>query len=330
VRRRHRRLTRRLVLAAAGVYLVPGTSLAQPGRHRRIATLSGGSRAAGEANWRAFREAMRALGYREEELAIESRWADGHNERLPAFAAELVGLAPEVIVTGSSAAALAVKKATSTIPIVTAFTADPVGAGLADSLARPGGNVTGLSNVQEDTVAKELQLLKTAAPSATRIAVLINPGNPSHPHEWRGAQEAVRVLHTELFSVEVRVPDEIEGAFAAVKSGRADAFAVVADPLFLLEASRIADFAASNKLPAIYNVREHVEAGGLMSYGADLKDSFRRAAVFVDKILKGARPADLPIEQPTKFELVINLKTAKALGLTVPQSLLALADEVIE
>ena len=330
MRRRHRWLTRRLVLGATWVYLVPGTSLAQSDRRRRIATLSGGSHATGEANWRAFREAMRALGYREEELAIESRWADGHNERLPAFAAELVGLAPEVIVTGSSAAALAAKKATSTIPIVTVFTADPIGAGLATSLARPGGNVTGLSNVQEDTVAKVLQLLKTAAPSVTRIAVLINPGNPSHAHELRVAQEAARVLRTELFSVEVRDPGEIDGAFAAVKSGRADALAVLADPLFLLEASRIADFAASNKLPAIYNVREHVEAGGLISYGPDLKDSFRSAAVFVDKILKGARPGDLPIEQPTKFELVINLKTARALGLTVPQSLLTRADEVIE
>lgn len=247
-----------------------------------------------------------------------------------AFAAELVGLAPEVIVTGSSAAALAAKKATSTIPIVTAFTADPIGAGLAASLARPGGNVTGLSNVQEDTAAKVLQLLKSAAPNATRIAVLINPGNPSHAHEWRGTQEAARVLHTELFSAEIRDPGEMDGAFATVKSGHADALAVFADPLFLLEASRIADFAASNKLPAIYNLREHVEVGGLMSYGPDLKDSFRRAAVFVDKILKGARPADLPIEQPTKFELVINLKTAKALGLTIPPALLTGADEVIE
>ena len=163
-----------------------------------------------------------------------------------------------------------------------------------------------------------------------RAAVLINPSNPSHGREWEGAQEAARALRMELLSVEVRVPGEIDGAFATIKSGRADALVVLSDPLFSQEAHRIADFAASYKLPAIYGLREHVTAGGLMSYGPDINDSFRRAAVFVDKILKGARPADLPIEQPTTFELIINLKTAKALGLTIPQSLLARAEEVIE
>ena len=326
----NRRFTRRLVLAAAAAAMVSGAGLAQSVRIRRIATLSAGSLAAGAVNWRAFREAMRTLGHGEQELAIESRWADGHNERLSGLAAELVGLAPEVIVTGSSAAALAVKQATSTIPIVTAFTADPIAAGLAASLARPGGNLTGLSNVMEDLAAKDLELLRSAAPRARRMAILINPGNPSHAHELRGAQEAARALRTELLSVEVRVPDEIDGAFVTMRSERAEALIVLPDPLFSQEASRIADLAASYKLPAIYGFRSHVAAGGLMSYGPDITDSFRRAAVFVDEILKGARPADLPIEQPTKFELVINLKAAAALGLTVPQALLARADEVIE
>jgi putative tryptophan/tyrosine transport system substrate-binding protein len=325
-----RRFTRRLVLAGAGASLVPGAGLAQPVRGRRIATLSGASLAAGMANWQAFHESMRRLGYGEDELGIESRWADGHNERLPGLAAELVGLAPEVIVTGSSAAALAVKQATSIIPIVTVFTADPIGAGLAASLARPGGNLTGLSNLQENLAAKDLELLKSAVPSVTRIAVLINPGNPSHGHEWGGAQEVARALRVELLPVEVRVPGEIDGAFITVRSGRAEALLVLADPLFSQEANRIADLAASYRLPAIYGFRGHVAAGGLMSYGPDITDSYRRAAVFVDKILKGARPSDLPIEQPTKFELVINVQAARALGLELPPELFARADEVIE
>jgi ABC-type uncharacterized transport system substrate-binding protein len=201
---------------------------------------------------------------------------------------------------------------------------------LAVSLARPGGNLTGLSNIMEDTAGKELVLLKTAAPNATRIAILTNPGNPAHVKELQGAREAAATLGADLVPVEVRAPGEIDNAFAEIKGASVDALVVLADPLFTGHARPIADFAVKQKLPAIYGLREHVRAGGLMSYGPDLKDSYRRAALYVDKILKGAKPADLPIEQPTKVELAINLKTAKALGLTVPQSLLARADEVIE
>jgi ABC-type uncharacterized transport system substrate-binding protein len=248
--------------------------------------------------------------------------------RLAGLADELVRLAPEVIVTGSAAAAVAAKRATSSIPIVTVFTADPVGTGLAASLARPGGNITGLSNIMEDTAGKELELLRSVAPQATRIAILINPGNPAHAKELQGAREGASALGAGLLPLEIRAPGEIDSAFAAMKS--AHGLVVLADPLFFAERSRIADLAARQKLPAIYGFREFVTAGGLMSYGPDLKASFQRAAAYVDKILKGTKPADLPFEQPTKVELVINLKAANAMGLTIPQSLLARADEVIE
>jgi putative ABC transport system substrate-binding protein len=318
-----------VMFAVAAAVVAPLAVWAQPVTRHRIAFLSGGSNSG--APFEAFREGMRHLGYGDQELAIESRGAEGHNEHLAELAAELVQLAPEVIVTGSSAAAVAAKRATSSIPIVTVFTADPLGSGLASSLARPGGNVTGLSNIMEDTAGKELELLKTAAPQATHIAVLTNPGNPSHAKELRGAQEAARVLGVELHLIEVRAPSEIDNAFSTMTSVGTNALVVLGDPLFVGAAARqIADLAAKHNLPAIYGLREHVADGGLMSYGPDLRDSFRRGAAYVDKILKGAKPADLPFEQPTKLELVINLKAAHALGLTVPQSLLARADEVIE
>jgi putative ABC transport system substrate-binding protein len=321
-------MRRRDLLALFGG-AVAWPALAQPLPRHRIAFLSGGSTSG--AAFDAFREGMRNLGYGDQELVIESRGAEGHNERLAGLAAELVQLTPEVIVTGSSAAAIAAKRATSSIPIVTVFTADPLGSGLAASLARPGGNVTGLSNIMEDTAGKELELLKTAAPQATHIAVLTNPGNPAHAKELRGAEEAARVLGVELHLIEVHAPGEIDNAFATMMSVGTDALVVLGDPLFFgAQARRIADLAARYNLPAIYGLREYVADGGLMSYGPDLKDSFRRGAVYVDKILRGAKPADLPFEQPTKLELVINLNVARALGLTVPQSLLARADEVIE
>jgi len=319
--------SRRWLIALAGIGFLSHAVRIDAAERHRIALLSGGSENDG---WRAFREAMRGLGYGEDELLIEPRWAEGHNDRLPELARQLVQLAPEVIVTGSSAAALAAREATRTIPIVSAFTANPVGSGLAASLARPGGNVTGLSNVQEDTTGKELELLKAAAPHITRVAVVTNPTNPSHPAELEGARQAAPVLGLEIMPIEVGAPNEIEPAFEAIKKQGADALLVLADPLYTVSGHNIADLAANNRLPAIYGFREHVLTGGLMSYGPDFKDSFRQAAIYVDKILKGAKPADLPFEQPTKFELVINMKTAKALGLIVPQSLLARADEVIE
>jgi len=322
--------TRRRVLAAAGASLLPRLASSQSVKRRRIATLGQWSRAGGAVTWEAFWQGLRALGYADQELAIESRWADGHVERLPELAAELVRLAPEVIVTGSVPAALAAKRATPTIPIVVTLMNDPVGNGLVASLAHPGGNVTGLSSMQEDTVAKEVQLLKTAVPSAQRIAVLFDPANPTHAGVLNTVREAVQTLRTELLSIEARAPNEIDGAFSAMAREHADALVVLGGPLAMNQKSRIVELAASYKLPAIYYERELVMVGGLMSYGTDLRDVNKRAATYVDKILKGARPADLPVEQPTKFELVVNLKTAQALGLTIPPSILDLADEVIE
>jgi putative ABC transport system substrate-binding protein len=316
------------MLASVAAPSLLSVGLAQPVKQHRIAYLSAGLQTSEAKDF--FKEAMQALGYGEAELSIESRYAEGHNQRLADLAAELVCASPEIIVTGSAAAAVAAKQATSSIPIVTIFTADPVGSGLAASLARPGGNLTGLSNIMEDTAGKELELLKTAAPNATRISILTNPGNPAHAKELQGAREAAATLGADLVPVEVRAPGEIDNAFAEIKGARVDALVVLADPLFTGQATPIADFAVKQKLPAIYGLSEHVRAGGLMSYGPDLKDSYRRAALYVDKILKGAKPADLPIEQPIKVELVINMKTAKALGLAVPQSLLARADEIIE
>ena len=322
--------TRRRVLAAAGASLLPRLASSQSVKRRRIATLGQGSRAGGAVTWEAFWQGLRALGYADQELAIESRWADGHVERLPELAAELVRLAPEVIVTGSVPAALAAKRATATIPIVVTLMNDPVGNGLVASLAHPGGNVTGLSSMQEDTVAKEVQLLKTAVPGAERIAVLFDSANPTHAGVLNTVREAAQSLHTGLLSIEARAPNEIDGAFSVMAREHADALVVLGGPLAMNQKSRIVELAASYKLPAIYYERELVLVGGLMSYGTDLRDVNKRAATYVDKILKGARPADLPVEQPTKFELVVNLKTAQALGLTLPPSILARADEVIE
>jgi putative ABC transport system substrate-binding protein len=322
--------TRRRVLAAAGALLLPRAAWAQPVKRRRIGYVTGGSRAAGEPNFETFRQGLRALGYRDGDIEIEERYADGHSERLPDLAAELVRLAPEVIVAGPPQAVKALKQATSTIPIVMVTPGDPIASGLVASLAHPGGNLTGLSSFPAEMAGKWVDLLKTAIPGAARIAYLINPGNPGLPPVLQAAQQAARTVRIELLAVEARAPDEIDGAFATITREQADVLIVDGDTLFLSEKSRIVDLAASLKLPAIYRWREFVAIGGMMSYGADLKDLFRRAASYVDKILKGAKPADLPVEQPTKFELVVNLKTAQALGLTIPTVILAGADEVIE
>ena len=322
--------TRRLVLAAVGVALLRRVARAQPVRRHRIAFLSLNSRAAAGENWEAFRQGLHALGYSEEDIVIESRWADEQAGRLAPLAAELARLAPEVIVVGSAAAALAVKQATATIPIVVTALNDPVGSGFVASLAHPGGNVTGLSSQQEDTISKELELLETVVPTAKRIAALVDPSNPTHAGVLHTLEEAARTSRTQLFTVEANAPGEVDGAFSAIVGEHADALVVLGGPLVMNQRHRIVDLAASHKLPAIYYERELVMAGGLMSYGADLKDIYRHAATYVDKILKGAKPADLPVEQPTTFELVVNLNTAKSLGLTIPPSVLARADEVIE
>jgi putative ABC transport system substrate-binding protein len=263
-------------------------------------------------------------------IAIEYRWADGKYERLPALAAELVRLKVEVIVTSAPPVPLAAKQATSTIPIVFTSAADPVAAGLVASLARPGGNITGLADIDPLVVGKHLELLKEVAPKVSRLAVLRNPDNQGHPTTLRQAEGAARALGVQLHVLEARTPAEIDAAFAAMRSQQAGGVLVLRDAFFFVQQTQIVALAAKNRLPAVYGWRQIVEAGGLMAYGASLPQMWRRAATYVDKILKGAKPADLPVEQPTKFELVINLKTAKALGLSLSPSLLQRADEVIQ
>jgi putative ABC transport system substrate-binding protein len=282
----------------------------------------------------AFRQGLRDLGYVEgRNLVIEYRYAEGKVEQLPALAAELVALKVDVIVASGTLAALAAKQATSTLPIVFSPAGDPVGSGLVTSLARPGGNVTGLSAFAPELVGKRLELLKQAVPGVSRVAVLWQPGAFGERAEMdtlKRAEVAARDLGVPLQFVEARGPADFDRAFSDMTRARAGALTVLASNMFNSERRRLVDLAAKNRLPALYSARELVDAGGLMSYGANLADLNRRAATYVDKILKGTKPADLPVEQPTKFELVINLKTAKALGLTIPQSVLARADEVIQ
>ena len=283
----------------------------------------------------AFLQGLRDLGYVEgRNLVIEYRFAEGKLERFPALAAELVALKVDVIVTaGGTLAALAAKQATRTLPIVFAAAADPVEGGLVTSLARPGGNITGPSSLTPALAGKCLELLKQAVPGVDRVAVLWLPGalgERTDKEMVTGADVAARALGMRLQFVEAQGPDEFDRAFSDMSRARAGALTVLPSNRFLREHRRLVDLAAKNRLPAVYASREFVDAGGLMSYGANQPDLFRRAATYVDKILKGAKPGDLPVEQPTKFELVINLKTAKALGLYVPPMLLARADEAIE
>jgi len=283
-------------------------------------------------NWDAFRRALSERGWVEgQSFVAEYRWAEGQLDRFPALASELAGLKVDLIVAGSPVAARAAKQATSTIPIVMVYVFDPVGVGIVASLARPGGNVTGVAfGAGPEIVGKYLELLREAVPKASRVAVLMNPDSSSSPVLLRETQAAAQALAVTLQLLEVRKADDFEGAFAAMTRERDSALLVLPHPFIFAHARRIVDLAARSRLPAMYPFAEFVEAGGLMAYAANAPDMFRRAAYFVDKILKGAKPADLPIEQPTKFELVINLKTAKALGLTIPPSLLARADQVIE
>jgi ABC-type uncharacterized transport system substrate-binding protein len=281
----------------------------------------------------AFRQGLRELGYVEgRNLLIEYRDAEGKVERFPALAAELVALKADVIVAGNDPQALAAKQATGTIPIVFAVAADPVGSRLVTSLARPGGNVTGLSTLNAELVGKDLEQLTQAVPGVSRVAVLWHPGARSERTEkdmLKGAEVAARTLGVRLQFVDARGPADFDRAFSDMTRARAGALTVLTSPMLFTERRRLVALAAKNRLPAVYPWREGVDAGGLMAYGPNTADMYRRAATYVDKILRGAKPADLPVEQPTKFELVINLKTAKALGLTIPTSLLARADEVI-
>jgi putative ABC transport system substrate-binding protein len=279
----------------------------------------------------AFMQGMRELGYVEgRNLVIEWRFADGRFERLSGLAAELVRMNVDVIVTHSTPAIQALRRATSTVPIVFAVVFDPVGSGFAASLARPGGNITGLSVIDVDPSPKRLELLKTMLPALSRVAVLVNPGSSVHPAIVKSVQAAGQHAGMKVLPVDARTPEEIERGFATMSQERAEGVIIADDAFFRGRRQQIADLAAKNRMPAITPWREYVSAGGLMSYGQNIADSFRRAATYVDKILKGAKPGELPIEQPTRIHLAINRKTAKALGLTIPQELLLRADEVIE
>jgi putative tryptophan/tyrosine transport system substrate-binding protein len=321
-----------LLLAAVIVGCVQLAQAQQPKKVPRIGFLSPLSSAAASLNLEAFRNSLRELGHVEgKTIVIESRFADGKLDRLSELATELVRLKVDVIVAGSLPGILAAKNATSSIPIVFVSGGDPVVAGIVASLARPGGNITGLSLQRDDLGAKRLELLKEAFPKIIRTAFLFAPNDVSDLSIVKAIQDVVPTLGVTLQLVEVRNAGEFDSAFAAISRGRIDALLSSESPLFNTHRNRnrIVEFAATRRLPVMYGFREFVEAGGIMSYGASLSDAYGRAAAYVDKILKGAKPADLPVQQPTKFELIINLKTAKQIGLTIPPNVLARADKVI-
>jgi putative tryptophan/tyrosine transport system substrate-binding protein len=324
---------RDLLITAGAVLAAPCADAQQAAKIARLGFLANSPTALAHLR-EAFLQGLRDLGYVEgRNFTIEYRYAEGQLERFPGLAAELVALKVEVIVAPPTPAAQAAKQATKIIPIVFAGVGDPVTSGLVTSLARPGGNVTGLSGLSPELVGKCLELLKQALPGVRRVAVLWHPGGPSERSEkgmLKEAEGAARALGMQLQIVEARGAAEFDRAFYDMTIARADALTVLPSNIFNNERRRLADLATRNRLPTVYQFREYVDAGGLMAYGANLADLNRRAATYVDKILKGAKPADMPVEQPTKFELVINLKTAKALGITIPQSVLLRADEVIE
>ena len=318
-----------VVLLAVGVT----AKAQQPKKVPRIGYLSALDPASESTRAEAIRLALRELGYIEgQNIAIEYRYAEGKQDRYPELAAELVRLKVDIILAGAAPLALAAKNATKTIPIVmTGAGLDPVEAGLVDSLARPGGNVTGITLLSGELGGKRLELFKEAVPKLVRVAVLYEPAFPGSAREVKEVLPvAARALGLTVWSWEVRTADGFERVFAALNEQRPDGLYVVGGGLMGANQKRIAGFALKNRLPSIYSDRVAVDAGGLISYGADQADSYRRVATYVDKILKGAKPADLPVEQPTKFELVINLKTAKQIGLTIPPNVLARADKVIK
>jgi putative ABC transport system substrate-binding protein len=309
-----------------------GIQAQETGKVYRIGYLSYSSSAVTVHFIDAFRKELHELGWIEgQNVVIDSRFAEGRSDRLSDLAAELVRIKVDIILAATTPALVAAKNATGTVPIVAVNVGDLVALGLIASLARPGGNITGLSySVGVDVFGKELELLKEALPDIGRVAVLSNPANPTHALAIPNVKVAARALGVELELLEGRDPNEFDGAFAVMAKERVKAILVLPDALFFLHRTRLADLAVKNRLPSMHGLRENVEAGGLMSYGPNSLDNYRRAATFVDKIFKGTMPADLPLEQPTKYELVINLKTAKSLGLMIPTTLLARADEVIE
>jgi len=302
----------------------------QPKKEARIGFLVPGSASGYASLTDAFRQGLRELGYVEgKNIVIEYRYTEGKLDPLPELATDLVRLKVDVIITASTPDALATKQRTGTIPIVMAVSGDPLGSGLVASLARPGGNVTGLTSIASDLSGKRLELLKEVVPRIDRLAVLGNPSNVLTASTMRETEVAAQALQVKVQIVEVRGPDDFETAFQAAIKGRAVALIVLPDPVFTGQRRRIVDVAAKSRLAAMFYTKEFVEAGGLMSYGPNFSDLFRRAATYVDKILKGTKPGDLPVEQPTKFEFVINLKAAKQIGLTIPPNVLARADKVI-
>lgn len=327
-------MRRRVFLGSLGLVMVGGSLKAEAQRRTetaRIGRLSPISASADAPVREGLRRGLRDLGWVEgQNLAIENRFAEGNVRRLAELAAELVRLKVDVIVTGSAPAAAAAKNATATIPIVMVMTGDPVASGLVTSLSRPGGNLTGLTLLGLELSAKRLALLKEAVPDATRVAVLLDPTFPDSEAAVKRMQGAAQALSVQLRIQEVRDPSDFEKIFATMSSERVGALVVLTDPVLYTYRRRIVELVAKSRLPAMYSLKEYMDAGGLMFYGSNLPDMHRRAANYVDKILKGARPGDLPIEQATNFELVINLQTAKALGLKMPSSLLNRADRVID
>jgi len=322
---------RRAFLTGTGSVLLAAPLAAeaeQAGKVWRIGVLL----ASDSPNVEAFRQELRKLGYVEgRNILIEYRWHEGKYDRLPALAAELVNLKPDLILVAGPQPTLALKAATTTVPIVFAGAADPVGLGLVSSLAHPGGNLTGFATlVPEEFGAKQVQLLRVAVPAAARMSVLIRPENPMHRTYLPQTVAAAKKLSMRLQILEARTPTELDSAFAAATREHADVLLVLADNLFNAHRTQIVALAAKSRLPTLYLWKEDVLAGGLMSYAPLLSDMFRRVPTYVDKILKGAKPATLPVQEPTKFELVINLKTAKSLGLTIPQSLLLRADRLVQ
>ncbi len=324
-------ITRLATLVALLLLAAPLAAQAQPaGKVYNIGYLGLGSSFAGP-NRTAFYRGLQERGWIEgQNFVLTTRFAQFKSKRLREMVAELVQRKVDVLVVQSAEGALAAKHGTSTIPIVAVSPADAVAIGLVASLARPGGNVTGLSYLGTELIGKQMELLREAAPSLSRMAALSNPANPTHAPRLRAAAIGAQGLRVHLEPIEARTPAELDKAFATMMRARVGGVLVLSDPMFGDEARRLAQLASTSGLPAIYGFRMSVDAGGLMSYGPDFPDLFHRAAAYVDKILKGAKPGDLPIEQPTKFELVINLKAAKALGLTIPPSLLLRADQVIE
>jgi putative tryptophan/tyrosine transport system substrate-binding protein len=326
-----RRTIQCFITLALGLLVAPLASDAQPpGQIRRVGLLTAVPAPTLEPLQELLRQGLREHGYVEgQHIVLESRSVEGHYERLPALASQLVALPVDVLVTWGTPATMAAKQATSTVPIIFFAVGDPVESGIVASLARPGGNVTGVTNLTAELSAKQLELLKEIVPGLTQIAVLLNPRNPVSALNLRWTALAAHALGVQLHVVDVHDPSEFEAAFVSMTRERAGALTVLADSVLLSQRRQIVDLAVKHRLPTIFNVRDYAEAGGLIAYGPKFVEQWRRVAAYVDKILKGTKPADLPVEQPMRFELVINLKTAQALGLTIPATLLFQADEVI-